>query len=577
VTPTAPLTPMTPVAAVHATVVGNDHLIGKSQSVWRHGYQFKEISVIEAEIQRIESIFTEAGADVIDVWPKSSPSLPTADSASSSSSTDRMAALLKALVIPSSCRMLFAQRVTPAMTGSSVEPLPITTISKKAVLSYYDTYFKYASPSRRVFNLIRATEEQQSLTPTDWYPLIRFIADTHSGLAFLRDSGDFLPRYVDTVIVRLFHGARSSRVLAAYGPGRAPPQPIAAALLSHGLHTYSGSRSRKRWQMSFRDFDDAGLASLLHEVDSLPELTRYPNHFDYVSFYTIYCKFWELDTDRDLLLRKEDLIKYDTYALSSRIVDRVFDVCRFNVPLPKISSSESSAQTTGDSFGAPHLDSTTPAAEAPMTFQDFVYFVLCNVDSSACSSVELWFHCLDVDGDGYLSPHDLFYIYEDQQRRMEFATMEVLPFEHAYTQMLDMIKPKDLNRISLRELKESGQSPDIFHLLFNLSEFESDEQRYPLDQTLAKEIVAVVDACDLQIATHSGASADSTAAREVTMRHLHASKWYQWALSQYQLALGDDSNGASEAENSMTPSSHDEDEDPDPDEDDDESATSEEE
>ena len=49
--------------------------------------------------------------------------------------------------------------------------------------------------------------------------------------------------------------------------------------------------------------------------------TRY---FSYEHFYVIYCKFWELDTDHDFLIDKENLMKYGNHALTYRIVDRIF-------------------------------------------------------------------------------------------------------------------------------------------------------------------------------------------------------------------------------------------------------------
>jgi hypothetical protein len=38
----------------------------------------------------------------------------------------------------------------------------------------------------------------------------------------------------------------------------------------------------------------------------------------------IYCKFWELDTDHDFLIDKENLIRYGNHSLTYRIVDRIF-------------------------------------------------------------------------------------------------------------------------------------------------------------------------------------------------------------------------------------------------------------
>ena len=38
----------------------------------------------------------------------------------------------------------------------------------------------------------------------------------------------------------------------------------------------------------------------------------------------LYCKFWELDTDHDFLINKEEFSKYEGHALSKKVVDRIF-------------------------------------------------------------------------------------------------------------------------------------------------------------------------------------------------------------------------------------------------------------
>ena len=39
----------------------------------------------------------------------------------------------------------------------------------------------------------------------------------------------------------------------------------------------------------------------------------------------IYCKFWELDTDHDFHITKEDFSRYSGHGLSKKTVDRIFD------------------------------------------------------------------------------------------------------------------------------------------------------------------------------------------------------------------------------------------------------------
>ena len=39
-------------------------------------------------------------------------------------------------------------------------------------------------------------------------------------------------------------------------------------------------------------------------------------------------QFWELDTDHDFVISKEDLIRYGNHSLTYRIIDRIFQqVC----------------------------------------------------------------------------------------------------------------------------------------------------------------------------------------------------------------------------------------------------------
>ena len=59
-------------------------------------------------------------------------------------------------------------------------------------------------------------------------------------------------------------------------------------------------------------------------------------YFSYEHFYVIYCKFWELDTDHDFLIDKENLIRYSNHALTYRIVDRIFSQVCYSAssPLP---------------------------------------------------------------------------------------------------------------------------------------------------------------------------------------------------------------------------------------------------
>jgi hypothetical protein len=55
---------------------------------------------------------------------------------------------------------------------------------------------------------------------------------------------------------------------------------------------------------------------------------------------------------------------------------------------------------------------------------DFVFF-----------SIEYWFRCMDLDGDGVLSMFELDYFYQEQVHKMEIYGIEYMPFEDCICQV----------------------------------------------------------------------------------------------------------------------------------------------
>lgn len=50
---------------------------------------------------------------------------------------------------------------------------------------------------------------------------------------------------------------------------------------------------------------------LLEEEEDINQVTAY---FSYEHFYVIYCKFWELDRDHDLMIDRQDLTKHNDHG-----------------------------------------------------------------------------------------------------------------------------------------------------------------------------------------------------------------------------------------------------------------------
>ena len=57
-------------------------------------------------------------------------------------------------------------------------------------------------------------------------------------------------------------------------------------------------------------------------VDEETDINRVVDYFSYEHFYVLYCKFYELDVDKDSKLTRNDLLKYQEHSLSDAIVDR---------------------------------------------------------------------------------------------------------------------------------------------------------------------------------------------------------------------------------------------------------------
>ncbi|XP_063298311.1 serine/threonine-protein phosphatase 2A regulatory subunit B'' subunit alpha isoform X2 [Pelobates fuscus] len=257
------------------------------------------------------------------------------------------------------------------------------------------------------------------LEQEDFIPLLQDIVDTHPGLTFLKEAPEFHSRYITTVIQRIFY-------------------------------TVNRSWSGRIMLTELRRSNFLQTLALLEEEDDVNQVTDY---FSYEHFYVIYCKFWELDTDHDLYIDQKDLARYNDHASSNRIIERIF----------------SGAVTRGNAV----------QREGRMSYAEFVWFLLSEEDKKNPTSIEYWFRCMDLDGDGVLSMYELEYFYEEQCEKMETMGIEPLPFQDLLCQLLDLVKPEVEGRITLRDLKRCRMAHIFYDTCFNLEKYLDHEQRDP--------------------------------------------------------------------------------------------------
>ncbi|XP_065436881.1 serine/threonine-protein phosphatase 2A regulatory subunit B'' subunit beta isoform X5 [Chrysemys picta bellii] len=188
--------------------------------------------------------------------------------------------------------------------------------------------------------------------------------------------------------------------------------------------------------------------ALLEEEADINQLTEY---FSYEHFYVIYCKFWELDTDHDLYIDPKDLARHNDHAISNRMIERIF----------------SGAVTRG----------RKAQKEGKLSYADFVWFLISEEDKKTPTSIEYWFRCMDLDGDGALSMYELEYFYEEQCQKLDNMAIEPLPFEDCLCQMLDLVKPQCDEKITLHDLKKCKLANVFFDTFFNIEKYLDHEQK----------------------------------------------------------------------------------------------------
>ncbi|GER44596.1 calcium-binding EF-hand family protein [Striga asiatica] len=342
------------------------------------------------------------------------------------------------------------------------------TVTRDAFVNYWiNGNMLTKDISAQIYTILKQPDVRH-LAQDDFKPVLRELLATHPGLEFLQSTPEFQERYAETVIYRIFYYVNRS------GNGR----------------------------LTLRELKRSNLIAAMQHADEEEDINKVLRYFSYEHFYVIYCKFWELDTDHDFLIDKENLIRYGNHALTYRIVDRIFS----QVPRK-----------------------FTCKVEGKMGYEDFIYFILAEEDKSSEPSLEYWFKCIDLDGNGVITRNEMQFYYEEQLHRMECMAQEPVLFEDILCQIVDMINPEGsgfpvqingkhklnvglvgqrcaeylgvafhkcasqqlfevpglamlasrLAYLTLRDLKGSKLSGSVFNILFNLNKFMAFETRDP--------------------------------------------------------------------------------------------------
>ena len=204
-------------------------------------------------------------------------------------------------------------------------------------------------------------------------------------------------------------------------------------------------------KITFRDFNKSNLKDALFQVSVEEDINKVKDFFSYEHFYVIYCKFWELDSDHDFLLSKEDFSKYEGYTLCKKAVERIF------MQIPRKFKSK---------------------MKDTMCFEDFLAFIISEEDKTTDIAIKYWFSILDLDQNYIIGPHEIEYFYEEQLTRLEFLNHEPILFGDILCQINDIFKPAKEGNYSIEILKSHREfCPLFFNSLINFNKFVAFEQR----------------------------------------------------------------------------------------------------
>jgi len=312
-------------------------------------------------------------------------------------------------------------------------------LTEQEMVQYWKREVEPYDKSERFFRLVKKPNAK-FIEAKDFFLIVRELIDGHPGLEFLESTPEFQEKYARTVVARIMHRVNTS---------------------------WTG-------EITLRELRKSDLLHYLGLADEEEEINAINEYFSYEHFYVIYCKFWELDSDHDFLLSREDLFRYGGHSLTKVIVDRIFQQpCR----------------------------SFTSKVKGKMGFEDFCFFILCEEDKTNATSIRYWFSLVDGDGDGYLRQWEIRLFYDEQLKRMKSLGHEEVTFHDVLCQMKDCLgkvngkslfgaSPDDEDSdwvIGLAEFLKPDRmsiSGSFFNLLFNLNKFVASESRDPFSTRL---------------------------------------------------------------------------------------------
>jgi hypothetical protein len=171
------------------------------------------------------------------------------------------------------------QRIVELWNTQKSDQAPMEIITFEMLEWYWKTEMEPFDISDRFFRLVKQSDKTY-IERDDFLPFIKALLKDHPGLEFLSSHAEFQEKYAVTVITRIFYAVNKC---------------------------HSG-------RITSRQIRRSDLLEAFQQVDEEEDINKVTRYLSYEHFYVLYCRFWELDHDRDYRISREDLLKYGTYT-----------------------------------------------------------------------------------------------------------------------------------------------------------------------------------------------------------------------------------------------------------------------
>ena len=103
-------------------------------------------------------------------------------------------------------------------------------------------------------------------------------------------------------------------------------------------------------------------------------------------------------------------------------------------------------------------------------------FLLAEEDKRHPTSIEYWFRCVDLDGDGVISLYEMEYFYSEVEQKLLAKNMETLNLKDVVCNLLDSVLPTGGRSVVTRaDLKRCGLAHRFFNTFVNYLKYLEQE------------------------------------------------------------------------------------------------------